>query len=275
VDLAALRATVAELQARGKHARLLYLSPDHANPTGVSMSLQTRLRLLEATQALGLMVLEDHAYSYFCFEDERPPPLKALAGAGHVLYLGSFSKSIYPGLRLGYLVADQMVLHEGGRTTRLADELSKVKSLLTVNTSPLTQAIAAGLLARHGYSLQRFVAPRRLALRQQRDALMQTLQRHFPASQPWCEGIRWNCPSGGFFATLKLPFLVTDQDLLVSAAEFGVTWTPMSYFCITQAHRPEIRLSYSYVDPAQIEAGVGRLAAMLKARLQGSVTTPA
>lgn len=239
------------------------------------MSLQTRLRLLEATRALGLMVLEDHAYSYFCFEDERPPPLKALAGAEHVLYLGSFSKSIYPGLRLGYLVADQSVRDEGGRTTRLSDELTKVESLLTVNTSPLTQAIAAGLLVRHGYSLKRFVAPRRLALRQQRDALMQSLQRHFPASQPCYDGISWNCPSCGFFATLKLPFEVTDEDLLVSAAEFGVTWTPMSYFCITQEHRPEIRLSYSYVNPEQIEAGVCRLAAMLKARLKGGVATAA
>lgn len=266
IDLGALERIADDLKAQGKQPRLLYLSPDHANPTGTTMPASVRGHLLDLTRRLDILVLEDHAYSYFSYDDERIAPLKAQPGAEHVLYMGSFSKSIYPGLRLGFLVADQRVGGEAGRSTRLADEISKVKSLLTVNTSPLNQAIAAGLLVRNDFSLESFVAPRRAALKRNRDALLAALGRHFPSTERWCRDIRWNRPSGGFFATLTVPFEVTDDDLVISASRYGVTWTPMSYFCTDAAPRAEIRLSFSYVDVPQIDEGVARLATMLQAR---------
>jgi (S)-3,5-dihydroxyphenylglycine transaminase len=189
-----------------------------------------------------------------------------MAGSEHVLYLGSFSKSLYPGLRLGFMVADQTVVTPDGRRSRLADEMSKVKSLLTVNSSPLTQAIAAGVLIRHGCSLREFVRPRLNALRANRDALLQALEMSFPRDEPWCRGVHWNRPEGGFFLTLTVPFSVDDQDVIHSAAEYKVTWTPMSYFYVHEIRRPEIRLAFSYVTVDQIHTGVPRLAAMIKAR---------
>jgi (S)-3,5-dihydroxyphenylglycine transaminase len=270
IDLAALERTVAELSARGKQARVLYLSPDYANPTGITMTLELRKQLLALTRRLNLLVLEDHAYSYFSYDDERLAPLKAMDGAEHVLYLGSFAKSIYPGLRLGFVAADQTVIAPDGRRTRLADEFSKAKSLFTVNSSHISQAIAAGLLVRHACSLKTFVAPRRQVLKRNRDAMIAALERNFPRDSAWAKTVHWNRPSGGFFLTLTVPFAVTDDDLMSSAADYGVTWTPMSYFCLNDTVRREIRLSFSYVNTRQIDDGIARLASLVASRVKAA-----
>lgn len=262
----ALEHTLERLRADGKTARLLYLSPDAANPTGATMSAAARARLLELTRLHGIVVLEDHAYNYFQYDAEHRP-LKSAPDTDHVIYLGSFSKSVYPGLRLGFLATTLQVRCATGGSVHLAEEISKIKSMMTVNTSPLCQAIAGGLLLRHDCSLKGFTAGRRAQVRESRDAMLAALDRHFPAGQSWCAGVRWNAPSGGFFLCLGLPFIVTEADLLRSAREFGVLWTPMSYFYLERAASDEIRLSFSYVTATQAEAGVAALARWVRARI--------
>ena len=260
VDVAALRQTVASLAQSGKCARLLYLSSSYANPTGLTLSTAARRQLLELAHELDLMLLEDGAYSYFCYDGEPLPALKSMVGGERVLYLGSFAKTLAPGLRLGFIVADQQVDH-GGRVTRLADEISKVKSLLTVNTSAVLQAVAGGLLLREDCSLHRYVEPRVRAIKANRDAMLATLDACFPRNEAWCRGISWNRPAGGFFLTLTLPVTIGERELLCCAQEYGVTWTPMSFFLLGQATSAQIRLSFSYVTPEEIHEGVSRLAA--------------
>jgi (S)-3,5-dihydroxyphenylglycine transaminase len=265
VDMEALEDSVVKLRAAGKTPRAFYLSPDSSNPTGVTTSRQRRVELLDVTRHLNIVVLEDHAYSYFQYGDYNLPALKSMAGAGHVIYLGSFSKSIYPGLRLGFIASNLRVRSAEGQLVPFCDEISKIKSILTVNTSPLCQAIAGGLLLQHDCSLREFVSPRRQVLQENLKVMLATLERHFPATGEG-GGISWNRPAGGFFLSLTVPFIPTENDLLVSAQQYGVLWTPMSYFYLTRKTSNEIRLAFSYVTPSQIETGIAALADMIRAR---------
>jgi (S)-3,5-dihydroxyphenylglycine transaminase len=260
IDLNALKRIAAALELHGKSARVLYLSSSYANPTGSTLSVSTRRRLLELARELNLLLLEDSAYSYFCYDDVPLPSLKSMAGGERVLYLGSFAKTLAPGLRLGFIVADQEVDHGAGRTTRLADEISKAKSLLTVNTSAVLQALAGGLLLSQDCSLRSFVAPRVRALKGNRDAMLAALDTFFPKEERWCRGISWNRPAGGFFLTITLPGPVGEHDLLRCAGEHAVTWTPMSSFLLGSAPSAQIRLSFSYVTAPEIHEGIRRLA---------------
>ncbi|MCD0244457.1 PLP-dependent aminotransferase family protein [Xanthomonas melonis] len=271
LDLDALEHAVVRLSAQGKRPRLIYMSPDFANPTGECMTLEQRRRLLSLSRRLNLLIVEDHAYNYFQYDGDRLPAFRSLPGSDHVIFVGSFSKSVYPGVRLGFIASTLRIDAGEGRTTRLVDELSKIKSLLTVNTSPLCQAIIGGLLITHDCSLMAYVAPRRDALMRNRDAMLASLQRHFPRDAAWCNGIHWNRPAGGFFLSLEVPFLVSDQDLMVSARDHGVLWTPMSYFHHTMEAGNQIRLSFSYASVPSIDAGIGALAQMVRSRVQHGV----
>ncbi len=266
-DFAAFERIYDDLRNGGRKPKLLYISPDSANPTGLSLNLDQRTRLLAVARERDLVLIEDGAYNYYFYDSEPLPSLKSMTGGERVIYLGSFSKSIYPGLRLGFLVADQFVMREGVEPSTLSNEISKAKSFLTVNTSPITQAIAAGLLIQNKSSLRNFVQPRVAALRENRDEMVNALERYFPKAENWCQGISWKKPAGGFFLTLTLPFEVGDSDLLASAREFGVTWTPMAYFHVDLQHSRQLRLSFSYGSASEIHDGVARLAAWVKHRL--------
>lgn len=266
IDLPSLESACAKLVCEGKRAKLLYICPDFANPTGSTMSMDGRIELLALTRARGLLVMEDHAYSYFCYDGARLPPLKALPFSDHVIYLGSFSKSVFPGLRVGFIAAGQRIAAAQGACKRLSDEMSKVKSLTTVNTSPLCQAIVGGVLLQHGCSLREYTRPKREALKARRDAMAAALDRHFRSDSR--SAVAWNSPAGGFFLRLELPFAAGSRELKVSAADFGVLWTPMSYFYLQSRIGREIRLSFSSVAPDQIDEGVRRLAAFVESNAE-------
>ncbi len=267
LDIDALERTVSKLSDRGKHARLLYLSPDFANPTGVTVTQAQREALQSLTRRLGIVIVEDHAYSYFQYDGKRIPAMKCAPQTDHVVYLGSFSKSLYPGLRVGFIATTLRISTERGRSIPLAQELSKVKSMLTVNTSPLCQAIVGGLLLENGCSLKSYVAPRVKALQNNRDAMVAALAANFPSTEEWCADVRWNTPAGGFFLSLQVPFMVTSDDLMRSAREYSVLWTPMSYFYLHKTMSSEIRLAFSYVNTQQIDRGISALAKMIKHRV--------
>jgi (S)-3,5-dihydroxyphenylglycine transaminase len=244
--------------SREGRVRALYDIPDFNNPLGSCLPLDDRLALLEVCDRHGVLVIEDNPYGMFAYDHPRLPTLKALDRAGNVLYIGSFAKTMFPGLRLGYLLADQ-------RTTSgepLASALSRVKSLLTVNTSPLVQAVAGGMLLRTGGSLEPMVAPKREAYRQQRNTMLSALHDHFVN-----DAVAWNSPAGGFFLTVTLPFEFGPAELRHCASEYGVIVSPMRFFCLGNSGRSQIRLSFSYVDPRTIAAGVERLAHFVRDRI--------
>jgi (S)-3,5-dihydroxyphenylglycine transaminase len=258
-----LTRAVHETRAAGMNPKALYLVPDFANPSGACVSLKDRHRLLEIAAVEGILLLEDDPYGLFGLDDRPRPRLKSLDTTKNVVYLGSFAKSAFPGARVGFLVADQEVVDAQGNRTLLADELSAIKSMVTVNTSPVSQAVIGGFLLEYGCSLRLANADRAGFYRENLATLMKALEEHMPP------GTRWNTPAGGFFATIDVP-VVADVPLLErSAADYGVLWTPMSFFFTKGAGRHSIRLSCSYLDRADVVEGVRRLAALLTDEIRG------
>jgi (S)-3,5-dihydroxyphenylglycine transaminase len=262
IDLDDLVTVVESARAAGLRPRACYVIPDFANPSGVSMSRSVRERLLALADELDLLVLEDNPYGLFHGDAERLPTLKALDHSRRVVYLGSYAKTTMPGARVGYVVADQRVIgRSGGGHTVLADELAKIKSMVTVNTSPICQAVIGGALLAADCSL---IAANAELTRLYRDNLRHTLDG-LAARFPRDGGVRWNAPTGGFFVVLTVGFGVDDQRLEYSAREHGVIWTPMHHFYTGDGGGRQMRLSVSALTPEQIDVGLDRLAAFIGA----------
>ncbi|WP_433125148.1 PLP-dependent aminotransferase family protein [Micromonospora sp. CA-240977] len=261
IDPAVLERTVRELAATGRRARALYVVPDCANPSGESLPTAARQALLAAAERLDLLLLEDNPYGLFA--DEQLPTLKALDRGGRVVYLGSFAKSAFPGARVGYVVADQRV-RGAGREGLLADELSRIKSMVSVNTSSLGQAAVAGMLLTHGGGLREANATAAKRYQENMRVLRRALEREFPSADRERLGVAWNTPGSGFFLTVTVPFAADEAVLARSAREYDVIWTPMRYFYLDDRGDRMIRLACSYLTPERIELGIGRLARFIR-----------
>src|SRR6204780_1667693 len=211
-----------EVRAGGRRPRALYVVSNFANPSGGSLG----------------------------GEDRRRPALKSLDPDQRVIYLGSFAKSVFPGARVGFLVADQTVVSADGHRSLLADELSTVKSMVTVNTSPIAQAVIGGFLLSCGYSLRAANQEKISFYRRNMATLLAALERHF--ADP---AISWNTPSGGFFAVLNVPVRADEKLVELSARDYGVLWTPISFFYAGGGGSHAIRLSCSALATGQIEEG--------------------
>jgi len=183
-----------------------------------------------------------------------------------VIYLGSFAKTAMPGVRVGYLVADQPVLDSAGERSLLADQLSKIKSMLTVNTSPITQAIVGGKLLENDCSLLVANERERAVYTRNMQLMVDGLAQRFPDPE---QGVRHNVPLGGFFVVVTVPFEVNDALLERSAADYGVLWTSMHHFYEPGVPVNAMRLSCSSVTPQQIELGLDRVARLINDQLRG------
>ncbi len=263
-----VREVAQAVRASGRRPRALYLVPNFANPSGISLPVPTRRRLLDLASELDLLILEDDPYGLFGLSDEPQPTMKSLDTEQRVIYLGSFAKSCFPGARVGFLVADQTVRDRAGRRTLLAEELSTIKSMLTVNTSPIAQGVIGGILVGSGYSLRAANQDRIAFYRTNLRTLLAALEQYFPAParaehQVPEHQVRWNTPSGGFFAVVDVPVRADEALLEISAREYGVLWTPMSFFYLGEGGSHAIRLSCSALEPDQIQEGVRRLAALI------------
>jgi (S)-3,5-dihydroxyphenylglycine transaminase len=267
LDPEAVAAAATRVRRAGGRPRAIYDIPDFNNPLGTSLPLAARRRLLEVARDEDLLVFEDSPYRMFAYDAPPLPTLKSLDGEGRVVYLGSFSKTLFPGLRLGYLVADQAVEGAAGAAGAagggtLAEALSPVKSLLTVNTPAPMQAAAGGILADEGFSLRRLVAEKVPFYRRNRDRMLAALETAFAG----VSGVSWNRPGGGFFLTLSVPFVCDEAGIEEAAQEHGVIVCPMSFFALAPGRERQVRLSFSYVSEAAIDAGVARLARFVASR---------
>jgi len=260
LDCADVEAAVLASRAGGRRPRACYVLPDHANPSGNTMPLAARHDLLDLAASQDILILEDSPYRLVS-AGTRIPTLKSLDRAHRVIHLGSFSKSAFPGARLGFAVADQRVAGQAGL---LADELSKIKSMITVNTSPLSQAAVGGLLLAADGRLSELTARVAAFYDGSMRATLAHLDRCFPAERREAAGVSWNRPSGGFFLTVRVPFRADNAALARSAQDFGVIWTPMSYFYPLGGGDFSIRLSISYLTEADIAAGISRLADFIR-----------
>lgn len=263
IDLDDLLSRIQGARAAGLRPRACYVMPDFANPSGVSMPEKTRRALLSLAREEDFLLLEDNPYGLFHSDAGRAPTLKALDEQRRVVYLGSFAKTVLPGARVGYVVADQTVTGADGAVRLLADELSKIKSMLTVNTPALAQAVVGGKLLEHGCSLVHANQREREIYAANRTRLVEGLAARFDDGAQ----VRWNVPAGGFFVVVTVPFPVDDALLTRSARDYGVLWTPMHHFYDTAADSGDgvrsLRLSCSAVTPEQIDTGLDRLARLI------------
>ncbi|MDK2125428.1 aminotransferase-like domain-containing protein [Parachitinimonas caeni] len=251
----------ARLEGPGKPIGCVYVIPDFANPSTRVMTLAERQRLLAMAAQYDFFIVEDAAYRQYRYEGTQLPAIKQLDQQGRVVYIESFAKSVLPGLRLAVLLAD----HQDAQGTRLAQRLSSIKSYLSVATSPITQAMLAGLLQQEAYSLERWIAPRRNQLAANRDALVAALIRHFgPSGQ---RGIRWQIPEGGFFLALDLPFEFGQVEFECCMSQHQVLVMPMQAFSTVGNQTRQIRLAFSNADADTIERGVERLARFIETKL--------
>jgi (S)-3,5-dihydroxyphenylglycine transaminase len=268
VNLDDLQHQLRQARAAGLRPRACYVMPDFANPSGVSMDLDDRRRLLAIAEAEGILLLEDNPYGLFSHaDDRRRPTLKALDEHRSVVYLGSFAKTAMPGARVGYLVADQPVVDAAGNRSLFADELSKIKSMLTVNTSPIAQAVVGGKLLENDCSLLAANERERAVYARNMRLMVEGLAKRFPNPEL---GVRFNVPVGGFFVVVTVPFGVDDSLLERSAADYGVLWTSMHHFYEPGVPVNALRLSCSTVTPEEIEAGLDRVARLINDQLRGS-----
>ncbi len=269
IDLDRLAAACREARGRGKRIRALYAAPDFSNPSGNLLDLSHRRRLLDLAEAEDFLILEDNAYAFTAPPGQELPPLKALDGGGRVILIGTFAKVCMPGARVGFVVADQEVRSGGGERSLLSDAITAVKSMTTVNTSPVSQAVIGGMLLEHGGSLDAMGRRKAALYRRNLAHLLEALDRRLaPGGEP-PPGVRWNRPPGGFFVLMRLPVEAGAELLELSASKFGVLWTPMAPFHIGGGGANELRLSCSYLDPEGIDEGVARLAGLVRHAASG------
>jgi DNA-binding transcriptional MocR family regulator len=237
----------------GRRTALGYVMPDFQNPTGLCLDLAEREALLDASSALDLPLIEDGAYEALRYDGESLPALAALEvrrsrgiDRGRVLYCGTFSKTVVPGLRLGWVVAPLPVIRR----------LVLVKQASDLHTATLTQMVMHEVVQR--------VLPKRLAeirrvYRARRDAMLAALGMEMP------EGVSWTRPEGGMFIWLTLPEAVDGADLLKRAiAEARIAFVPGRAFHADGSGGNTLRLNFSLADEAQIAEGIARLGALLR-----------
>ncbi|MFL2028563.1 aminotransferase-like domain-containing protein [Loigolactobacillus zhaoyuanensis] len=222
--------------------QLLYTIPSFQNPTGSVMTRQRRQQLLQFAQKHQLPIIEDTAYQDLWLETPPPLPLKALDQANNVLYLGTISKTLAPGLRLGWIVGPTAVIRR----------LSDVKMQTDYGASSLAQQLLATLLADSAYDS--YLTELRQQLRQRRDAALASLTNHLAAVATW------QVPRGGFYIWLKLNPVINIERLFQAALKQHILFNPGSIYGEQQA----IRLSFAYITPAEFERGIKELAQLIK-----------
>ncbi|MCV2358139.1 PLP-dependent aminotransferase family protein [Paucibacter sp. TC2R-5] len=241
-------AAIAKLPHDAPGTRFAYLLPNYQNPTGRVMSLERRQAAVAAAKAAGVPIIEDNPYGDLWFDEPPLPSLASMWPEG-VIYLGSFSKVLTPGFRLGFMIAPP----------ELYPKLLQAKQAADLHTPGFNQRVVYEVV-RNGF-LDEHVPKIRARYKANRDAMAEGLKKHLP---PGCE---WQMPKGGMFFWIRLPEGLNAMDLLPKAVDAGIAFVPGAAF---YAHTPDpraMRLSFVTLTPPQIEEGVAILGRVLRAAL--------
>jgi 2-aminoadipate transaminase len=222
---------------------MLYTIPNFQNPSGVTLTTARREAVLELAREHGFLIVEDDVYRDLVFEGEVPPSFYALSGGQGVLRIGSFSKIVAPGFRLGWLIAEMEHIQRC---------VNCGTSQMGGGASPFTAHIVAEY-CQAGH-LESHIARLRQVYRHRRDVALAALERHMPP------GVTWTRPRGGFFVWLTLPEGVSVGPLREAVRERGVLFVPGTGFFVGGGGQRNLRLAFSFVSPEEIEQGVVILA---------------
>jgi 2-aminoadipate transaminase len=249
IDLVDLAHVTARLQRDGLRPKLLYLVPNFQNPTGRLLPQARRRALLEWAEQHDTLIVEDDPYGSLYFEGEVSPeavrPLKADDRSGRVIYLSSFSKTLAPGFRVGWMVAP----------APLVDRFETAKQSGDLASGSLDQRIACEALRRG--VVDRLAPTLRAAYRKRRDAMLSSLSARLAGR------LSWSVPHGGFFVWATLPAGEHDEALLERALDERVIFVSGSAFFVDGSGHDTIRLAFSAAPEARIDEGVARLARAL------------
>jgi 2-aminoadipate transaminase len=249
--------------------KFMYLLPNFQNPGGVTLSLERREQVVALSEEYGVPIVEDDPYGQLRYEGEHLPTLLALDrendnvrrdngyDLGNVIYLSTFSKTLTPGLRLGWIVAPKEVIAK----------LVQLKQGADLHTSTFTQMVAYEVA--HGGFIDEHVRQLRQVYRERRDVMLNALADNFPPST----GVTWTHPAGGLFLWLRLPEGLTSRALLEAAIRADVAFVPGdAFFAQPGAGARYCRLNFSNAGPAQIEEGIRRLGQAVRQMLPAAET---
>ena len=230
--------------------RLIYCISTFQNPSGITMSLEKRKRLLSLAEQYDFYILEDNPYYELRFQGENIPSIKSMDTTGRVIYAGTYSKILSPGMRIGFAVAP----------TEILSKMIICKQVSDVHTTVLTQMIASEYMKR--YDLEAHIQASCDLYRERCHAMLSALETYFP------EGCTWTHPDGGIFLWVSLPEHIDTQELLARAVEKGVAFVPGNACAVDEnAKSHELRLNYSTVSNEKITEGIRILADVIREKL--------
>jgi 2-aminoadipate transaminase len=248
-----------ELEAKLRAGpKFVYVLPNFQNPTGVTLSYERRLKLIELADRYGVPIIEDDPYGQLRYEGENLPALEVLDSqtrlqglsySGNVIYLSTFSKTLAPGIRLAWVVAPPEIINK----------LSLAKQGADLHTSTFNQIVAYEV-AKGGF-LDEHVKIIRKTYKERLNVMIDTLEEHMP------DGIKWTKPKGGLFLWITTPDCLDCQDLFVDAVKEKVAFVPGTSFFAEGGGHNTMRLNFSNAMPEKINDGICRLAKVIKHHL--------
>ncbi len=250
MDTAALEETLKGLRRKGRRPKFLYVVPDFQNPSGITWTLERRKRLLDLASEFNCLIVEDNPYREMRFAGAAPLPVMAMDKGGRTVYLSTFSKTLAPGLRIGWIAGPERVIAE----------CVTAKQSMDLCCPSFTQAIAAKLLA-SGDLLRRLPQVTDLYAHK-RDVMVEALAREMPA------GVTWTRPEGGLFLWVRLPEGMDTMAMLrVAVDEEGVAYVAGRPFHADGSGANTMRLNFSYPSEQEIREGIARIARIVKRSL--------
>ncbi|MBC3918702.1 PLP-dependent aminotransferase family protein [Undibacterium sp. CY18W] len=238
----------ASVAAKGEGARLMYALPNFQNPTGRTLSVERRFELVETCARMGIPLIEDNPYGDLCYSGE-PLPKMLNMNSGGVIYMGSFSKVLTPGIRLGYVVGPAPLIRK----------LEQAKQAADLHTAQLTQMVVYEVI-KDGFLTEHIPTIRTLYAKQC-NAMLEAMSKYFP------EGVQWTRPEGGMFIWVTLPAHMDSKQLLDEAIQQNVAFVPGGPFYANNPAPNTFRLSFVTVSPERINQGVEILGKLIKAKL--------
>ena len=237
-----LEALMDRLDSEGRKPKFIYSVPSFQNPAGVTLSLERRRRLVELARSREVLVVEDNPYGLLRYEGEAQPALYLLDGGDYVIYIGTLSKILSPGIRLGWAVAPPPVM----------EKMALGKQATDLCTSTLAQYFALEYFAEDRW--RSYVDDLCEIYRSRRDAMLEALERHFP------EQATWTRPEGGMFVWATLPSYIDTSDLLAKALRENVAFVPgAAAYVDGQRGTSSMRLNFSGFDEERIREGIRRI----------------
>jgi len=244
----ALRERIVAAKSAGKSIKFLYTVPTFSNPAGVTLTWERRLEVLEICRSEGILVLEDNPYGLLYFEGQPPHAMRSVEEDG-VIYLGTFSKTLAPGFRLGWALAPHAI----------REKLILANEAAVLSPSSFTQHIVSEYLSNADWKGQ--IDTFRGVYRERRDAMLAALTDYLP-------DLSWTHPAGGFYVWVTLPGNLDSKSMLPRAVKELVAYTPGTAFYADGNGRNKMRLSFCYPTPDFIREGVRRLSTVINGELE-------